>query len=129
MPGEVVQGCVYINAPQPYPVARIILNILGFEKSWWRDRDRPRDLTGSMSSTQSLSSVRGFQPNNPQIPISGDRFGECKIIEAHFVLSNFTNGKNSLQGQYAFPFLFQLPKYVPGSYREERSDFKASIVY
>ncbi len=38
LPGEVVQGCVYINAPQPYPAAKIILNIVGFEKNWWRDR-------------------------------------------------------------------------------------------
>lgn len=73
--------------------------------------------------------MQGFKPNSPKIPISGDRSGECKIIEASFILNNWGSNKASLQGQYAFPFEFQLPHYVPGSFREEKSDYRASVVY
>lgn len=36
MPGEIVHGCVYINAQQPYPASQIVLNVKGVEKVWWK---------------------------------------------------------------------------------------------
>lgn len=38
------------------------------------------------------------------IPLSGDRFGDIKIIVTNFILNNWNNGSTKLHGQYAFPF-------------------------
>lgn len=63
-----------------------------------------------------------------QIPPTRDRYGECKIIEANFLLYNWGQSPN-LHGQFAFPFEFRLPNFVPGSFKEESLSYKASIVY
>lgn len=55
------------------------------------------------ASSQSLAQMGGMRPNQMQIPISGDRFGECKIIDANFVLNNWGQSAN-LHGQFVFPF-------------------------
>ena len=85
LPGEVVDGCVYIHAPKPYPAQRIILTVNGYEKSWWRPRASPN---------QNKSNIPAFK---------GDKFGECKIVQASFCLRDF-GGQQNFQGQCAFPF-------------------------
>ena len=37
LPGDLVQGSIFINSPQPYPCSKILLNIEGVESSWWKD--------------------------------------------------------------------------------------------
>lgn len=36
LPGQLVEGTVYINAPKSYPSSGIYLNILGSEKTQWK---------------------------------------------------------------------------------------------
>lgn len=36
LPGEVVNGCVYVHIPHSNPISKITLNILGVEKTWYK---------------------------------------------------------------------------------------------
>lgn len=46
-----------------------------------------------------------------------DKVGDLKIIEISYALSVWTND-HSLHGQYAFPFVFHLPSFLPASFKE-----------
>lgn len=131
LPGEVVHGCVYINAPKPFPISRIILNIKGVEKTWWKSENNKRTPPISKNGlSHSTNGSFGVKPNQIQISVTGDKSGENKIIESYFVLNwNSSSGNSTLHGQFAFPFEFCLPQFIPGSFKEETSDFKASVFY
>lgn len=119
LPGEIVQGNVYVNSPKAYACSKIMLYIQGKEQSWFMDanENRHNPKNQSMSSNGSLKPI---QPNyNKQKVIkkisNGEQSGENKILEAAFVLMEW-DSKAYLHGQYSFPFVFQLPSYIPGSF-------------
>jgi hypothetical protein len=41
LPGELVQGNIYINAPTPLEISKLVLNINGNENIWWK-ADNPQ---------------------------------------------------------------------------------------
>jgi hypothetical protein len=45
------------------------------------------------------------------------------------VLKDFHSSKAFLQGQYEYPCTFNLPWILPGSFKEEKSQYKAKIIY
>lgn len=64
LPGEIVKGCVYINAPEPYPVAKIQLSVMGLEKTWWRHRDNSNNSNANGASNGSMANLNGrVRPN------------------------------------------------------------------
>lgn len=43
LPGELIEGNIFINAPKAYPASRILLNIRGYEKiSWKRQQNQSK---------------------------------------------------------------------------------------
>ena len=36
LPGELIEGNIFINAPKPYPSSKILLNITGHEIVLWK---------------------------------------------------------------------------------------------
>lgn len=111
VPGEVVQGNVYINSPKPYPCSKIIMRIEGNESSWWKGE------------------AQQVRPNQ-QMHEKGkaENKGGAKIIDANFILCSW-NSQAYLHGQYAFPFVFVLPSHIPGSYTEKKSEYRGEISY
>lgn len=78
LPGQIVQGTVFINAQQAFSTSKIILIVKGFEKSWWsanaQGQSNPTQTYNSGSSN-SLQALNGVQPNQPRVPFGGDRMG------------------------------------------------------
>lgn len=79
LPGDFVQGWIYINSPNVYPARKIILNIDGNEDVWWK---------GGLNGIETLNNNQiGSGPQGRKVPIvEGDRFGKSKIVQACFVL-------------------------------------------
>ena len=118
LPGDTVSGNIYVNAQQAYPATKIVLIISGLEKTWWRsNNNNEAEQNASVASNGSMNSLNTVN-GQKKIPIGGDRFGECKVIEASFAMTSWGNGKsNKFHGQFSFPFEFRLPNYVPGSFK------------
>jgi len=50
-------------------------------------------------------------------------------MRTFFILKDFHSAKSYLHGQYEFPCVFTLPWVVPGSFKQEKGNYKAKIVY
>lgn len=81
-----------------------------------------------MVTVDSTSSANSVNRQQLKLKLGGDRNAQCKILSADFTMSTW-NKESFLHGQYAFPFEFVLPSYIPGSFKEETPVYKANISY
>jgi hypothetical protein len=74
LPGECVQGNVFIRSPKPYPCSKIIMVIDGTESCEWKGE------------------THGQKPNQPIVVNGGNpNKGGAKIIDTNFILCGWNN--------------------------------------
>ena len=151
--GDIVSGTFYLSVGSPLSVNSVSVRICGTEKVSWSEleydpvaasinrRAQMMKLEGRTEAQIShalkgeLSEWRARQlitsnfsfcspgnlPESRSIPVSGGR--------DLLIFSVAVGGAGELNGQYSFPFRFQLPSNCPGTFEYRQGDVSASISY
>ncbi len=118
VPGETVTGRVVLAANETIECNAIVLRIKGKEKAEW-DEKRTR--------------TEGQGENARQVEYWKEYDSKNKFLDMHVVVS--PDAFDCQPGQYVFPFSFQLPNNIPGSFsianwkHGDKRDIDAEIKY
>jgi len=113
--GDVVQGVVHLNCLVPFQARGVLVKVKGFAKACWEERRTKRLEDGRTESFIHLHSE------------SNEFF--CERIRV-YPYEGVVN-----QGEYHFPFSYQLPATLPGTFREGNglwstgNAYSAEIIY
>ncbi|CAD8175687.1 unnamed protein product [Paramecium pentaurelia] len=103
--GEVVYGNIYLNVVRDgYPGCIVYLKVSGKEKCKWTETKK-RISTDEEGNTSESTITRTYT-------------GKSNIYQHKLELHNFQT-PSLPQGQFVFPFLFQLFSHLPGSFYEK----------
>jgi len=115
--GDVIQGTVHLHCIVPFQARGVILKVKGFElATWeeWRTREKPGNPQERESYIHTVKEHKEFFCERIRVyPYEG-------LVQ---------------QGQYDFPFSYQLPASLPGTFSEHGghwehgTGYKAEIVY
>eukprot|EP00826_Nyctotherus_ovalis_P032390 TRINITY_DN2609_c0_g2_i4.p1 TRINITY_DN2609_c0_g2~~TRINITY_DN2609_c0_g2_i4.p1 ORF type:complete len:459 (-),score=75.27 TRINITY_DN2609_c0_g2_i4:277-1653(-) len=103
-PDDLVDGSVYMDVLKPLALQRLDLCVKGKERIQWEETTH----AGGHRRTSTHSKTK-------------------KVFKHTVMLHRFTQTLG--QGQYEFPFCFQLPSYIPGTFNIKHSDHEAYIKY
>ena len=110
--GEIVKGSIFINIIQPYPGKILYLSIEGQEFCQWARRTRNKDNIKGRMEKKKRCGPKGFRDiYSHKIAIYS--FGDQKIPK----------------GQWTFPFVFELDKDMPASFKFLSPKIDSYIIY
>eukprot|EP00826_Nyctotherus_ovalis_P042825 TRINITY_DN4469_c0_g1_i3.p1 TRINITY_DN4469_c0_g1~~TRINITY_DN4469_c0_g1_i3.p1 ORF type:complete len:486 (+),score=80.39 TRINITY_DN4469_c0_g1_i3:120-1577(+) len=103
-PNSVVDGSVYIEVSRPVTPQRLDLCLKGKERVKWVEtrREDSKEITETKKDRKQI-------------------FNHTVTLYSFF--------DTLAQGQYQFPFTFQLPDYIPGSFDAKRGDHEGRVKY
>jgi hypothetical protein len=113
--GELVQGSIVCEAIAPISASGIDLKISGYEKTEWHDLKHRTEII------EPAQSGYNGQPGRPavtrQIPVMHRHRGKKTFFSQSMRIYNI-QASVLAPGTYTFPFSYQLPEGLPGSFRE-----------
>jgi hypothetical protein len=109
--GELITGRVMANVLQPISCRSVCVQVLGYEKSEWHELRHESRQHGNQRYTRKV--LYRFR-------------GKRNFFNVTIRVNNLNNGILN-PGQYIFPFQYQLPDQLPGSFYERR-DFKEVLL-
>lgn len=103
-PNSVVDGSVYIEVFRPVTPQRLDLCLKGKERVKWVEtrRENNREITETKKDRKQIFS---------------------HTVSLHTFFGTLA------EGQYQFPFTFQLPDFIPGSFETKREDHEGRVKY
>lgn len=116
--GDVVDGVVHLNCLVPFQARGVLVKIKGYEKAEWEERKSRQVQDGDQTRTETYIETHKE---------SKEFFCDHIHVYPHSGLVQ--------QGEYHFPFQYQLPASLPGTFFEHGGHFghgdgyKAEIVY
>jgi len=119
-PGDTLSGTIYVDLKVPYPGDKICLEVKGSEYVKWIEKEaRHRPST---------------QPNAPPgametYYVDVTREATRDIIQNDLTVYDWIGKTTVPPGQYTFPFSFQIPPGLPGSFFFRRGEAVAEIKY
>jgi len=118
-PGDCVSGTLHVCINTPVMVTEIQLKITGCERTHWRER-RHRTETREINGETRQERIEYFV----------DHYGRNDFFKMRIPLHR---PGQMFTGQYSFPFTFQFPQGIPGSFsmqgRHFDTHFDCSCVY
>ncbi len=105
---SLVDGAVYIDVYRPVNAYSLMLRIKGVERVKWEElRDSSRAGTAGKITEKQKDKIENFRLEVPLFQIGG----------------------TLNPGQYQFPFAFQLPEHLPGSFGIKHLDYDGRVRY
>jgi len=100
--GDMVSGTVEMDCLVPFFAKGVVLRVKGFERVWWQYQTQ--EWEGEGQNRRSIMRTHEHRENK-------EFFKQTIVVYPH-------QGTVS-PGHYSFPFLYQLPPNLPGTYFEE----------
>jgi len=117
-PLDTLSGTIYVDLKMPYPGDKLCIEVKGSEFTKWIDREarhRPKE---------------GGQPGEMETYyVDIPREGKRDIISNDLTVYDWIGKQTIPPGQYTFPFAFQIPAGLPGSFFFQRGGAVAEIKY
>ena len=110
--GEIVKGNIFVNIIQPYPGKVLYLSIEGHEFCQWARRIREKDKIKGRVEKKKKCGPRGYRD-----------------IYSHKIAIHSFGDQRIPQGQWNFPFYFELDKDMPATFKYNTPKIDSSIVY
>jgi hypothetical protein len=114
--GDVVSGTVELDCVVPFFARAVLLNVKGFERVWWEYQ--VTEWVGEGENRRSVTRTEEHKENK-------EFFKQSIVV--------YPQQGTVAQGHYSFPFTYQLPLNLPGTYFEEGGHqgdrFHAKVLY
>jgi hypothetical protein len=114
-PGDTLRGTIYLNLTNAYPGDKICLSVKGTEYCKWVDRVHH-------SRQKPDGTMESYYEDIP-------REATIDIIKQELDVYDWNKGAIIPKGQYTFPFQFNVPQGLPGSFFFRRGNAVAEIKY
>ncbi len=115
MPGELVEGAVYLDVKETVQVSHVSLRLKGYEKVQWEETKQ-----GAAAGPQAGGSHKELITENHRA--RNNLFEPIDVVLHQF-------GSEVSGGQYEIPFSFQLPSRLPGSFSVKGERYSAKVKY
>lgn len=100
--GDMVSGNVEMDCVVPFFAKGVVLRVKGFERVWWQYQET--EYEGEGQNRKAIQVTREQKENK-------EFFKQTIVVYPH--------QGTVAPGHYSFPFLYQLPPNLPGTYHEE----------
>jgi len=110
--GDMVSGTVEMDCVVPFFAKGVILKVKGFERVWWQYQTT--EYEGEGQNRRAVTHTHEHKQNK-------EFFKQTIVVYPH--------QGTVAPGHYSFPFLYQLPVNLPGTYFEEGGHHHAGTGY
>jgi len=100
--GDVVSGTVEMDCRVPFLAKGVLLKVKGFERVWWQYQ---------------VSEFEGEGQNRTAVTVTREHKETKEFFKQSIVV--YPQQGTVTPGHYSFPFVYQLPANLPGTYFEE----------
>jgi len=110
--GDGVSGVVHLNCVVPFEARGVLVKVKGYELAEWEELRTRQIQEGDQTRTETYTEV---------IRESKEFFCDHINVYPHSGIVQ--------QGEYHFPFQYQLPPTLPGTFYEKGHGYRAEIIY
>jgi len=122
-PGDIVTGTIFLNILNPLETRGLELTLKIQEKIKFKDTEYRTEIRREINPRTGIEESR-----NVQVPIEVERKDKSTLFQNSCVIATMMNNLFGF-GQYAYPFSFTLPNFLPGSFEYYSNDISANIRY
>jgi hypothetical protein len=122
-PGDIVTGTIYLNILNPLETKGLELTLKIQEKVKFRDREFRTEIRKERNPQTGLEEDREVK-----VAVDVERKDKSTLFKNSCVIATMMNNVFGF-GQYAYPFSFTLPNFLPGSFEYYSNDISANIRY